>query len=75
MFKGFQDKGFSGIKACFFRTKRTFWVNAIDPDKDVDGFHTVNAGRLMIGGEESKSLPCTTFKSSYRTVALIRVRL
>ncbi len=27
MFKGFQDKGFSGIKACFFRTKRTFWVN------------------------------------------------
>ncbi len=27
MFKGFQDKGFSGIKACFFRAKRTFWVN------------------------------------------------
>ncbi len=26
MFKGFQDKGFSGIKACFFRAKRTFWV-------------------------------------------------
>ncbi len=24
MFKGFQDKGFSGIKACFFRAKRTF---------------------------------------------------
>ncbi len=26
MFKGFQDKGFSGIKACFFWAKRTFWV-------------------------------------------------
>ncbi len=29
MFKGFQDKGFSGIKACFFRAKRTFWVKEI----------------------------------------------
>ncbi len=28
MFKGFQNKGFSGIKACFFRAKRTFWVNS-----------------------------------------------
>ena len=25
-------------------------LNAIDPDKDVDGFHPVNVGRLMIGG-------------------------
>ena len=24
-------------------------LNAIDPDKDVDGFHPVNVGRLMIG--------------------------
>ena len=24
---------------------------AIDPDKDVDGFHPVNAGRLLIGGD------------------------
>ena len=34
-------------------------LNAIDPDKDVDGFHPVNVGRLMIGGEEAKFLPCT----------------
>ncbi len=34
-------------------------LNAIDPDKDVDGFHPVNVGRLMIGGEEVKFLPCT----------------
>ena len=27
-------------------------LNAIDPDKDVDGFHPVNVGRLMIGGAE-----------------------
>lgn len=34
-------------------------LNAINPDKDVDGFHPVNVGRLMIGGEEAKYLPCT----------------
>ncbi|MFW6147275.1 MAG: bifunctional methylenetetrahydrofolate dehydrogenase/methenyltetrahydrofolate cyclohydrolase FolD [Thermodesulfobacteriota bacterium] len=34
-------------------------LNAIDPDKDVDGFHPVNVGRLMIGGSEVKFLPCT----------------
>lgn len=34
-------------------------LNAIDPDKDVDGFHPVNVGRLMIGGKEAKYLPCT----------------
>ena len=34
-------------------------INAIDPDKDVDGFHPVNVGRLMIGGDEVKFLPCT----------------
>ncbi len=34
-------------------------LNAIDPDKDVDGFHPVNMGRLMIGGNEVKFLPCT----------------
>ncbi|MBF0542273.1 MAG: bifunctional methylenetetrahydrofolate dehydrogenase/methenyltetrahydrofolate cyclohydrolase FolD [Nitrospirae bacterium] len=34
-------------------------LNAIDPDKDVDGFHPVNVGRLMIGGSEAKFLPCT----------------
>ena len=30
---------------------------AIDPDKDVDGFHPVNVGKLMIG--EPNYLPCT----------------
>ena len=34
-------------------------LNAIDPDKDVDGFHPVNVGRLMIGGSEVKFRPCT----------------
>ena len=29
----------------------------MDPDKDVDGFHPVNVGRLTIG--EAKFLPCT----------------
>ncbi|MBN3563112.1 bifunctional methylenetetrahydrofolate dehydrogenase/methenyltetrahydrofolate cyclohydrolase FolD [Aliamphritea spongicola] len=32
-------------------------LNAIDPDKDVDGFHPVNVGRLSIG--EESLLPCT----------------
>jgi methylenetetrahydrofolate dehydrogenase (NADP+)/methenyltetrahydrofolate cyclohydrolase len=30
---------------------------AIDPDKDVDGFHPVNVGKMMIG--EPAFLPCT----------------
>jgi len=32
-------------------------INAIDPEKDVDGFHPVNVGRLMLG--EEGFLPCT----------------
>jgi methylenetetrahydrofolate dehydrogenase (NADP+)/methenyltetrahydrofolate cyclohydrolase len=34
-------------------------LNAMDPDKDVDGFHPVNVGRLMIGGDAVKFPPCT----------------
>jgi len=34
-------------------------LNAIDPDKDVDGFHPVNVGRLVIGGDEVRFPPCT----------------
>ncbi len=34
-------------------------IYAIDPDKDVDGFHPVNVGRLMIGGDEVLFPPCT----------------
>ena len=34
-------------------------LNAIDPDKDVDGFHPINVGRLMIGGDQLKFPPCT----------------
>ncbi len=34
-------------------------LTAIDPDKDVDGFHPVNMGRLMIGGDQVKFCPCT----------------
>jgi methylenetetrahydrofolate dehydrogenase (NADP+) / methenyltetrahydrofolate cyclohydrolase len=32
---------------------------AIDPDKDVDGFHPVNVGRMVIG--EPSYLPCTPY--------------
>jgi len=34
-------------------------INAINPDKDVDAFHPVNVGRLMINCEEARFLPCT----------------
>jgi len=34
-------------------------INAISPEKDVDGFHPVNVGRLVIG--EEAFLPCTPF--------------
>lgn len=33
-------------------------INAIDPRKDVDGFHVVNAGKLMVGAEDG-FVPCT----------------
>ncbi|HSL92699.1 MAG TPA: bifunctional 5,10-methylenetetrahydrofolate dehydrogenase/5,10-methenyltetrahydrofolate cyclohydrolase, partial [Candidatus Limnocylindrales bacterium] len=34
-------------------------INAIAPDKDVDGFHPMNAGRLLIG--EPGFVPCTPY--------------
>jgi len=34
-------------------------IEAISPDKDVDGFHPVNAGRLLIG--RPGFVPCTPF--------------
>lgn len=33
-------------------------INAIDPQKDVDGFHPVNVGRMVIGNEDC-FYPCT----------------
>ncbi len=33
-------------------------VRALDPDKDVDGFHPVNVGKLALG-DESGFVPCT----------------
>ncbi len=32
-------------------------LNAIDPDKDVDGFHPINVGRLTLGAP--RLIPCT----------------
>ena len=32
-------------------------LNAVSPDKDVDGFHPINVGKLVIG--EAKLIPCT----------------
>lgn len=34
-------------------------IEAIDPDKDVDGFHPINVGRMMTG--QDAFLPCTPF--------------
>lgn len=34
-------------------------INAIDPDKDVDGFHVINAGRLATG--QPALVPCTPY--------------
>ena len=35
-------------------------INAISAEKDVDGFHTTNIGKMMIG-DETGFLPCTPF--------------
>ena len=32
---------------------------AVDPDKDVDGFHPVNVGRLSSGARDKALVPCT----------------
>jgi methylenetetrahydrofolate dehydrogenase (NADP+)/methenyltetrahydrofolate cyclohydrolase len=32
---------------------------AIDPDKDVDGFHPINVGRLAAGARDQALVPCT----------------
>ena len=37
-------------------------LSAINPDKDVDGFHTTNVGRLWTGGDAL--VPCTPFGCS-----------
>jgi methylenetetrahydrofolate dehydrogenase (NADP+)/methenyltetrahydrofolate cyclohydrolase len=34
-------------------------IAALDPAKDVDGFHPANLGRLLAGGQEEGFLPCT----------------
>ncbi len=40
-------------------------IDAIDPAKDVDGFHAINAGRLMTGGKGAAApmVPCTPLGS------------
>lgn len=35
-------------------------INAIDPDKDVDGFHPANLGRMVLGDRDG-FLPCTPY--------------
>ena len=34
-------------------------IDAIDPAKDVDGFHVINSGRLATGGGAQALVPCT----------------
>jgi methylenetetrahydrofolate dehydrogenase (NADP+) / methenyltetrahydrofolate cyclohydrolase len=36
-------------------------IDAIDPRKDVDGFHAQNVGRLWSGGLDRALLPCTPY--------------
>ncbi|OUS18570.1 bifunctional methylenetetrahydrofolate dehydrogenase/methenyltetrahydrofolate cyclohydrolase [Rhodospirillales bacterium 47_12_T64] len=40
-------------------------INAIDPNKDVDGFHVINSGRLATGGRGASApmIPCTPLGS------------
>lgn len=34
-------------------------LHAINPDKDVDGFHPMNLGKMLVGGEAATFMPCT----------------
>lgn len=40
-----------------FQIKESTILNAVRPEKDVDGFHAVNRGKLLIG--EDTFIPCT----------------
>ncbi len=44
---------------------------AIDPKKDIDGFHPVNLGKLMIG--EPDFLPCTRLQFSILVLVRLQV--
>ena len=36
-------------------------IDAVDPGKDVDGFHAQNVGRLWSGGQARALIPCTPY--------------
>ena len=38
-------------------------IETIDPNKDVDGFHLINVGKLTIGKIEEATIPCTAIGS------------
>jgi methylenetetrahydrofolate dehydrogenase (NADP+)/methenyltetrahydrofolate cyclohydrolase len=38
-------------------------IETIDPNKDVDGFHIVNVGKLTIGKTDQATIPCTAIGS------------
>ena len=48
-------------------------LQAIDPDKDVDGFHVVNVGRLAAGVAERRWCPCTPL-GCLRLIKSVRAR-
>lgn len=55
-----QDPGWDGILVQLplpDHIDKTAVLTAISPEKDVDGFHVLNAGRLFIG--EKSMIPCT----------------
>src|SRR3546814_2133908 len=51
----------AGVQTCALPIYSQTVIAAIDPDKDGDGFHVINAGRLMTGGRgaEAPLVPCT----------------
>lgn len=56
-----RDKTIHGILVQLplpFHMERGEIANAIDPQKDVDGFHVINAGKLALGLKEP-IIPCT----------------
>ena len=58
-YKHFPDKSalLAELAALGFDALRTVLASAIDPEKDVDGFHPINAGRLASG--LPGLVPCT----------------
>ncbi len=47
------------VGSSVFSNTSAVFLRALDPKKDVDGFHPLNMGRMLMRGRTSRFVPCT----------------